>query len=142
MDRLKTYKCIDVCDVYKAFYNIIDDAGNWYFDDDVPKEAVTHYIDGVTEMTKRMLELFEEEDTPKGIVFPERDTICDKCPNLSLCEEEGDMIDVRLPGNKFPHYRPTSMWKCPLGKMKINCVILPENDGDEEEDDGDDETGV
>ena len=134
MDKAKIYNCIEAVEVYKAFYDIIDDAGNWYFDDEVPKEAVTHYIDGVTEMARRMLKLFEAEE-PKGIVFPERNTICDNCTNLQVCMVDGDMVDVRLPGNKFPHYKPTSLWTCPLGKIG-RLPFEPDEDEEEGEEEG------
>ena len=71
-----------------------------------------------------------EKNTPT----PEDWTPCDLCNQLGICLVDGDLVNVQDITKEGRHFKPTSLYKCPLGLYPPH---LPPDDEDEEEDDGD-----
>lgn len=53
--------------------------------------------------------------------YVEKDTICDKCPNLNKCIEEGNVLDNTLSWDTRRHYI--------RGMGDYECVLYPNNVG-------------
>ena len=107
----------------QMFYDRVEQMGEWYCDKDVTKDEVTNYLEGVVDMTRKLLGLFEEVELDEKPWHK-----CDTCEHLLDCIACGDMVDTSQPG-EVHKFKPASTYRCP-----IQLPFEPSEDDDDESD--------